>query len=257
MPAQSQHFTDLVAAFNLLKSTYISTSNSSGIPHPKEQELARAFVMLMHAEIEFYFESMSAELITLATSEFAAGRIGVASLGLIALTGLPPLNGGEQLVPNSKAAARKVAEQIYRGGERLRKVIEGNNGMRQKYLAPLFVPLGLTQEAIDPVWIVDIDSFADKRGAFAHKSMFHVEAESKNINPLDELKLVTRIVFDDPVLKSPNVISSIESFDAWASAQGAVSMVTYRNKRHSSLLRRTLWKLVSLIDRWEQYRLGR
>ncbi|MBT3066576.1 hypothetical protein [Rhodoferax sp. U11-2br] len=253
MPSQSQHFQNLVAAFNTLTSTYISTGSSSVIPSPKEQELTRAFVALMHAEIEFYFESICIDITTLAKSEFKAGRISIATLGLITFSGLPTLTAGDLLVSTKKDHARKVEERFCKGVALLEKLIEGNHGIRQKYLAPLFIPLGLTQEDIDPNWIVSIDTFSGKRGAFVHKSMFHVEAESKNINPHDEKELVSRLVFDDPTLKLPGVISSIESFDAWAVAQGAVSTSVFRNKRHGSLLRRISWRLINLVSRWEYY----
>lgn len=257
MPSQSDHFKNLDRAFNLLTSIYIPPSASSGIPSPREQELARAFIALMHAEIEFYFESICIELTAGVHDEFKAGRLSVAALGIITFSGLPSLTAGDSLVGSKKSNLRKVEERLIKGADALKKNVEGNNGIRQKYLATLFAPLGLTQEEIDPNWIVNIDIFADKRGAFVHKSMFHVEAEPKNINPQDEKTLVSRLVFDHPTLKSPGVISSIESFDGWAVAQGAVSMATYRSKRHSSLKRRALWLLVNLIDRWEFRRSNR
>jgi len=253
MPAPTVHFSNLVSNYQTLVATYLPNVSAGSIPTPQEQELARAFIVLSHAEIEFYFESLCEEIISHAESEFKAGRVAKSALGIIAFSSTPVQNGGQLLISGSKQFARKLSERFYASAQAHRKVYEGNNGIRQKYLAPMFVPLGLTDESIDPTWIVLIDVFAEKRGAIAHKSMAHVEAQSKNINPGDVSKEVKRIIFDDPKLKTPGVISAIESFDEWASNHiaGVGSLNSRVKSRHSSLLQRLLWSAVNLVDRYE------
>jgi|GEM_PF-1174010 len=256
MPAPTAHFSNLVLNYQTLVATYLPNVNAGSIPTQKEQELARAFIVLSHAEIEFYFESLCEEIISHAENEFRAGRVAKSALGLITFSSSPAQNGGQLLISGSKQYPRKLSERFHASAQAHRKVCEGNNGIRQKYLAPMFVPLGLTDESIDPNWIVSIDAFAERRGAIAHKSMSHVEAQPKNINPRDVSKDVARIIFDDPKLKTAGGISAIESFDEWAANHiaGAGSLNKRVNSRHSGVLQRLLWSAINLVDRYEIWR---
>jgi hypothetical protein len=253
MPAPSQHFTNLVSSHANLVATYLPNLSAVGIPVPQELELARAFVALAHAELEFYFESICDEMIYFAETEFAAGRTTAAALGIITFSGLDALKGGDQILPNAKGSLRKISERFYAALAAYRKTIAGNNGIRQKYLGPLFVPLGLTQEVIDPTWVVAIDAFADKRGAIAHRSMTDHSALPTKFNPQDMAADVMRIIFDDPRTTAQGVISSVESFDSWAMNIISGSNVNFigATRRHSSGIKRALWTLVRWVDRFE------
>ena len=214
--------------------------------------MTRAFIALAHAEIEFYFESICEEILQFAESEFKANRVSAAALGLITFSGLPALTSGDRVIPDKKGSFRKLSERFYTAANYYRNGIKDSHGIRQKYLAPLLTPLGLTQESIDPTWILLIDAFAGKRGAIAHKSMTHVEAQSKNINPVDEADRVKRLIYDDPKLKTAGIISSIESFDAWAMQYIASpnDRILIGHQRYNGLFKRMLWRLIEVIDRW-------
>lgn len=259
MPAPSSHFNNLISCHQLLVETYLPDLATAGIPDLRVRELTRAFIALAHAEIEFYFESVCKDVVLAAEAEFKAGRVTSTALGLITFSGQEARNGGEQLIETKKSYVRKVSTRFYDAATGHKKLADENHGIRQKYLAPLFVPLGLTQQEIDPIWIAQIDSFADKRGSIAHKSMTVPEAEPKNLNPNDEALRVHRLIFDDPKLAIPGVISSIESFDKWAQSLTVVSngIAASHTKPHSSIFRRALWALVDLVDRWENYRAKR
>ncbi|MGK5035705.1 hypothetical protein [Janthinobacterium sp. LB3P118] len=250
MPAPSLHFSNLRLAHDTLVSIYLPNIAAIGIPTPQEQEMTRAFVALAHAEIEFYFESICEEIVIATETEYKAGRITSVALGLITFSGLPILNGGDRLIPDKKGVLRKTSERFYSAAAIYRKTLADNHGIRQKYLGLLLTPLGLTQENVDPNWIVLMDAFAGKRGAIAHKSMFHIEAQSKNINPIDEALQVKRLLFDDPKLKVAGSISSIESFDAWAMHQ----IVTPNNKilqghrRYNGFFKKMLWRIVQIAE---------
>jgi hypothetical protein len=206
--------------------------------------------------MEFYFESICKDIVAASEAEFKVGRVAPAALGLITFSGKEARTGGVQLIDAKPAYARKISTRFYEATAAHKKLAEDNNGIRQKYLAPLFVPLGLTQQDIDPIWVTQLDDFAEKRGAYAHKSMTYSEAESKNINPNDEALRVHRLIFDDPRLSNPGLISSVESFDKWAISQTATlgGTTASSKKRHSGVLKRALWVLVDLVDRWEIYR---
>lgn len=248
----SQHFNNLVTSHRILVSTYLPNVTAIGIPTAQEQEMTRAYIALAHAEIEFYFESICEDILHYAESEFKAGRVTTAALGLITFSALPAINAGDSIMPDKKGSFRKVSERFYTATSNYRKDLADSHGIRQKYLAPLLTPLGLTQESIDPNWVVLMDAFAAKRGAVAHKSMTHIEAQSKNINPADEADRVKRIIFDDPKLKAAGTISSIESFDAWAINYIASpnNRVLIGHQRHNGIMKRLLWWIIEFFDRW-------
>jgi hypothetical protein len=252
MPPPSQHFANLVASHGILASTYLPNVAAVGIPTPQEQEMTRAFIALAHAEIEFYFESICEEILQFTEREYNAGRVTAAALGLITFSTLPTMTAGDRVIPDKKGSFRKISDRFHSAANNYRKGLADSHGIRQKYLAPLLTPLGLTQEKVDPNWILLMDAFAGKRGAIAHKSMNHLEAQSKNINPADEADRVKRLVFDDPKLKAAGTISSIESFDAWAINYIATpnNQILIGHQRYNGLLKRMLWRIVEFIDRW-------
>ncbi|MGK9449645.1 hypothetical protein ACSSZE_00030 [Acidithiobacillus caldus] len=144
---QSSHFLTLREAHDKLAKIYLRDREEPELPTPEDQELARAFVVFIHAELEHYFESISSEIADDILKRSLSGIYDEATTGIIAFSGLEKRNAGECLI-DGKAKARKVSDRVGDGVTALKKKIYNNNGISQKYLASLFVPLGLTNVSV-------------------------------------------------------------------------------------------------------------
>lgn len=252
MAVQSHHFENLRNAYSELVSAYLPNTDPNVLPSPKEQEWIRAFIVLVHAELEYYFESICMDIADSILSNMRSEQYTEATVGIIAFSSIQGRDGGEQLIPGKKDKVRKVSLRVGEAVESHKQIISGNNGISQKYLASLFVPLGLTNNDIDPLWIGAIDSFADKRGAYAHKSRSHIEADPKNLNPHDVLSEAKRIIFSDPRLSGGSGgMSSVESFDVWAlDLMSTSTSKSISHRRHQPLIKRLLWWVLHLVEKY-------
>lgn len=98
-------------------------------------------------------------------------------------------------------------------------MIDANNGIREKNLAALAIPLGLDAGNIDNTWLNELDAFCSLRGAFAHMSRTSQRGSHLAINPHDVWKMCERLIWTNPALAAQGVINSFESLDAWFEAE--------------------------------------
>lgn len=249
MPTNTPEYDILIQAHNSLKALYL-VGRQGTVASPAEQEFARCFIVFMHAEIEYYFERVCIRILAALKSQLATNQVSQAHIGILSYAKIEkgePFTAGEFLAGTK---ARKSLGRIYKAiGDHI-KIVDENHGIRQKYLAPLFVPLGLTNENIDPDWIGAIDTVAEKRGAFAHKSRMTGEGRPDGIEPTDFDEYVNRVIFGAiPIM--PGYISSIREFDAWvvAACAGTVSYEPIRLRSRARVLHIVGWSLLRLLAR--------
>jgi len=242
----SKHFANLAQSLVELKRIYLNDALSWALPTPDHQELARAFQVLAHAELEHFAEEAFRELGNHSLAGAASGQFGRPALALIAFSGLGPLHGGTALVA-AKKKPRQLATRVGEAHAALQLRINKNCGVREKHLAAMAVPLGLSAAAIDNTWLNDLDAFCSSRGAYAHMSRTSKNGSHLAVNPNDVWAKCERIVWTNPALATPGVISSFESLDDWIEAEklGLGAVVTAPSWRLRVL--HLIYLLINLI----------
>jgi hypothetical protein len=172
---------------HLLPATFSLTGRYS----PQQHDYTKAFLLLVHAELESYFEDRARTLATNAQSQFQ--RKGVCTPVLSRLVVYHHAQKSE-LGPISTDAVRK-AMNYYLG------CLDTNHGIREKHLRAIFLPLGLSHQDLDALLIAACNQLSQKRGNFAHASFKthqqvdpKTERENIRLNILPELpKLEKRL----------------------------------------------------------------
>ncbi|MEU4348715.1 HEPN domain-containing protein [Streptomyces sp. NPDC023838] len=187
---------------NLLPANF----NSTGLYSDRVHERTRAFRVLAHAEFEAYIEDRVIEVVHRAHLEWNRdGTIRPCLLALMShrdsrldipdsLTELRDRNGAKYPTLKSRVEAAKRQYSTY--------VRTNNNGIKERNLLLLLLPLGVTKEEIDTEWLNDTEVWATARGEVAHtsaKMQIQVDPRvelSTVKNVLDGFKLIDGILED-------------------------------------------------------------
>ncbi|MCK2213454.1 HEPN domain-containing protein [Actinomadura sp. ATCC 31491] len=136
-------------------------------------ESARAFRLLAHAEFEAFIEDRAQQIVSRAVSEWLAhGNI---RPSLLALVAYESSLGWKETTILSASERQKKAPNLTERVEAARKnylnyVIMQNNGIKEKNLLRILLPLGVREEDIDEQWLSALEAWATARGELAHKS---------------------------------------------------------------------------------------
>lgn len=211
----STHFTHLSQSVLELKRIYLDGALSVPIPNPDHQELARAFLVLIHAELEYFVEEALRDLAQHSFLAATGGNFGRPAIAFMAFSGLEPLHGGTALSTGKKKAPRQLATRFGAAHAALVQTLDKNCGVREKHLAAMAIPLGLDASSIDNTWLNELDAFCSSRGAFAHTSRTSKRGSHLAVNPKDIWIMCERLVWTNPALTTPGMISSFEGLDKW------------------------------------------
>ncbi|WP_343618993.1 HEPN domain-containing protein [Ralstonia sp.] len=224
----SNHFVNLAQSIEELKRVYLADGLAAAIPNDDQQERARAFVVLAHAEMEYFIEEVLRDLAKAVLRHAAAGTYGRSALALITFGGLDPQNGGTTLSKGKKKVPRVLTTRIGEASANIQKILDDNTGVKEKYLAEMAIPLGLDPDAVDSSWLAELEAFCVARGAFAHMSRGSQGGSHLAVDPKEMWRKVRRIVWTDPSFVSAGAISSFERFDEWAESEQRAVGVTVR-----------------------------
>lgn len=216
----SAAFANLATCVGELKRVYLDAAIAAPTPTPDHQEHARAFVVLAHAELEFFVEECLRDLATTSVRNGAAGTFGKASLAMLAFSGLPSLTAGGNL-SGTKPAPRSLGLRLTEAYGVVIQTLNANTGVREKHIAQMAIPLGLDPKSVDATWLNDLDAFCSLRGAFAHMSRTEQRASHLAVNPVDIWSKCERLIWLTPALAAPGLISSFEEFDLWVDGEKA------------------------------------
>jgi hypothetical protein len=158
---------------------------------PRQRDYTRAFLLLVHAELESYFEDRARNLVTLAQAQYQ--RKGVCTPVLSRLLVYHQATKDELGSVSPLAVGKAMNYYLDH--------LDKNHGIKEKNLLTIFLPLGIGHADLDAQLIAACNQLAQKRGQFAHASFkTHQQVDPKterdNIrkNILPELKnLETRL----------------------------------------------------------------
>lgn len=184
--ANSSRFRSLQARVNELRGRFLpAVFSPSGQYSATELDHARAFRVLVHAELEYFFEERALDIadraFDLLRTKSRPSRPIIHLLSNIvgSYTGLPTKLGTPT---TSLSIAGKVVQQYKHG-------INNNHGIRISNLLQILLPIGILESEIDSVWLSTTDGFGAKRGATAHSSSIMY-----TIDPQDDFNTVTQIM---------------------------------------------------------------
>jgi hypothetical protein len=147
---------------------------------------------LVHAEIEAYLEDVTFDAAKAGVSEWdktkdvsdclfcliTSYHCGFKVEGLDEEPPFPPSSR-----PNAYEEIKKVVNVAM---IQYRKVHADNNGIREKNLLRLILPVGIRKADLDPLWVTNLDEFGKRRGDVAHKAVKALQ----QIDPQSELQTV-------------------------------------------------------------------
>ncbi|MEU3294571.1 HEPN domain-containing protein [Streptomyces longwoodensis] len=135
-------------------------------------EHTRAFRVLVHAEFEAFIEDRVIEVVNTAFSRWEySGVISTSLLSVVAykesMHAIPEsLSDASQKKKYPDLKARVEAAK----NEFNRYVRTKNHGIKEKNILRLLMPIGVTEDEIDPVWLNLTETWATARGEVAHSS---------------------------------------------------------------------------------------
>ena len=187
----TKRYVDLSNRIKKLKKHFIPKLNELGLYSERHNDHVRAFRLLVHAEFEAYLEDIAIFVVDKANrkwKEKGKPSITVLSLLIFSQTSLddPPSSVKDQKIITLDS---KIDEAI-KSFKAIKNKIGGNDGIKEKNILRLLLPIGLSIEEIDRTWLNTINSFGRERGLVAHTS----HKVQDLIDPTSELQTVDIIL---------------------------------------------------------------
>lgn len=200
-PNQSKHFKDFNKNLDTIEKTFLSMDiKPDGAYNLHELTMARAYGILVHAEIESYFENIAKEIVLKSYNKWILDKKSSHVLMSIAAFSHPkkeiPGNMSNQKVNDEGLIEKRLDTCV----KKYMGIIDRNHGIKEENLLKILLPLGIHLNDIDNTFLISADSFGHYRGNLAHnsiktKSLTDPFAKKKEVNYLltEIRKLDTKI----------------------------------------------------------------
>jgi hypothetical protein len=196
-----------------------------------EKIRASAFRVLAHAQIESFIEDRAKEIVDIATKHWRtkneasktilsllnfyikqenSPNIEIRTLASCSL--FQYLDNICPLIEVAKPDVPNISEMVISASKYFHSLIENNHGIRRTNLEKLLPPIGVDMSELDPVWLLDMDSFGEKRGFSAHKSISCVSSAIDHRSEINTIKhLLEGLVFTDSIINKLKLDDEIKS----------------------------------------------
>jgi hypothetical protein len=141
---------------HLLPSAFSLTGRYS----PRQHDHTKAFLLLVHAELESYFEDRARRLVTNAEVRYRTRGVCTPVLSRLLVYHHA---AKDELGPVSPNTVSKAINYYL-------DHLEKNHGIKEKNLLTIFLPLGISHVDLDAQLVAACNQLAQKRGQFAHAS---------------------------------------------------------------------------------------
>jgi hypothetical protein len=191
--ARSARLRDLERRLNELRRHLLPAQfDPTGAYSARAIDRARSYRLLTHAEIEACIEDLVRDLVAKLCAEWELDRRPrTCLLALVSFyddkfpripDAMPPTLG--RVTPGFMKDRIQIARNAYA------RAVQQNNGVKEKDLLRLLLPVGVQEYELDRTWLATIDSFGSVRGDTAHQSM----RTQQPPDPANELAIVRQIV---------------------------------------------------------------
>lgn len=187
-------FEDLKKNIEKIEHSFLPPKSETGEYSEQEYLNVDAYVSLVHSEIEFFLESRCKEVCGLSLKKFDEnGLVNLVLLGLVCFSGKM-----FDAPPDKKNDSNLVEEKLYLN-KKLHSAagvynynVKNNNGIKEKDILGLLLPLGFPVDDIDDVFLTEMNDFGKMRGEIAHTS--NVENMTNRLDPYSVKSRIERIL---------------------------------------------------------------
>jgi hypothetical protein len=173
----SQRFKDFKKNIDFLTKQLLPSEKPSGDYTLEEQTLLRSHRILVHAEIESYFEDIAINKVTAAIKTFKKTK--KASHVLAALCAYSQKRKVNLPEKYNDKSEKFLEERLVKEINHFNWVIQENHGILQKNILQILLPIGICESDIDPTLLIDLDQLGKERGKFAHSPIYNRSIKSK------------------------------------------------------------------------------
>jgi len=159
--SNSRRYNTLLLRVARLEKNFLPQEKVAGNYTVKEMDSIRAYVVLVHAEIESYFEDIAIDKANKAVKNWRDNKkISMVLSNIIAFIS-PQMNWTKN---------DGLDYRISRSASHYLNMIESNHGIKADNLKNILYPIGFEEDQFDSTWILTMDSFGSFRGHIAHSS---------------------------------------------------------------------------------------
>ena len=171
---RSEHLRRLDGRLRILRKRYLPRRFSATANYSEEIYVsASAFILLMHSELETYFEQFALYLQGKLLNDLAASRTTVATEAALLIYCNQQSPGGPSAISEIRAEPWRL-RQIQSAAHKIRMKIEANKGIKTSNILGIFMPLGLDEGLVDQALLTDLDDFCHLRGSVAHHAIHDI-----------------------------------------------------------------------------------
>lgn len=164
--AQSKRLHDLTSRISFLETSMLPNIKISGNYTKKESDLIRSYVVLVHAEIEAYFEDIAKEKASKSLQKWMQNRQKSNCLTSIMSFHSPDINWEKQSRENRISLEYRINLVV----NHYINTLNNNHGIKRDNLYNILLPLGLEITQLDETWLGIMNSFGSTRGSIAHST---------------------------------------------------------------------------------------
>lgn len=167
----TEKFIGLQSRLNKLRKVYLPrTFSPTGSYSDSVYEKVRAYKVLAHAEMEYYFEEVALAIAQKAYRKWrSSNKASTPLLSLVAyyegqFPPLPELHGGNN---SAKDINWRVNASYTSYNSQIRS---SNHGIKEKNILSIFLPIGVQISEIDEDMLLALNNFGSERGLIAHST---------------------------------------------------------------------------------------
>ncbi|BDX37813.1 hypothetical protein CYCD_11680 [Tenuifilaceae bacterium CYCD] len=164
--AKSRRLKQLLSRIAFLEQNILPAERLDGNYSKIESDLIKAYLLLVHAEIESYFEDKAKEKVGKALNKWMASRKKSTCLKAVLA-----FSGNDLSYENiRKADSNSIEYRMNKSVSHYLNLVNKNNGVKQSDILNLILPIGIELSDLDETWLNIMDSFGSTRGNIAHNS---------------------------------------------------------------------------------------
>jgi hypothetical protein len=187
--SRSKNFNELIRRIKLIEKNLLPSIKPIGDYTKKEQDMIRGYRLLVHAELEAYFEGRAKEKVINAIKEWKVNR--KQSNVLLALMSYNEIT--YYSFSNEKHTEdRHLEKRLEKAVTHFMTLIANNHGIKELNIMELLCPIGVEIKDLQQTWLNDLNSFGSSRGLIAHSSA----KTQQPIDPATERSMVTSILHE-------------------------------------------------------------
>lgn len=161
MAQNSLFYTRLCRRIKRLENCYLPKKvNPLGSYTKEEEDNIRAYSLLTHAELEYYFEEISKKKVDDALKKWLANK----KYNSPILLSLCCFIEHTDRVKKETTLDNKIRQIV----GRYRETIKNNNGIKENNIRNILIPIGIVESDMNKTWLNTLNSFGQTRGHIAH-----------------------------------------------------------------------------------------